>query len=55
MVKYYLHKKRWSDYKTNFTHFLREFMAYGISLQNIKNKKAKRTLELYVDYDLFNV
>ena len=49
MGKYHLHKKRWSDYKSNFTHFLREFKDYGASLKNTKNKKAKRTLEFYVE------
>ncbi len=52
--KYHIHVKKWAKAKPKCEHFLKEIKQYGITLQNIKNRKAKKTYEALCQFNLVN-
>lgn len=51
--KFHIHKKKWSGSKPNFIHFLQETKDYCTSLENIINKKARKTCHIFKEYSVF--
>ncbi len=52
--KYHIHAKKWAKAKPKCEHFLKEIKQYGITLQNIRNRKAKKTYEALCQFNLVN-
>lgn len=50
--KYHIHVKRWTKAKPNFEQYLKEIKQYGITLDKIKNKKARKTHEILCYFKL---
>ncbi len=50
--KYPIHVKKWAKAHPNCEHFIKEIKQYGITLHNIKNRKAKKTYEALCQFNL---
>jgi len=50
--KYHIHVKKWAKAKPSFEHFMKEIKLYGNSLDKIKNKKARKTYEVFCNFKL---
>jgi len=44
--------KKWAKAKPSFEHFMKEIKLYGNSLNTIKNKKARKTYEVFCNFKL---
>ncbi len=49
--KYHIHVKKWAKAKPNCEHFIKEIEQYGITLHNIRNRKAKKTNEALCQFN----
>ncbi len=52
--KYHIHVKKWAKAKPKCEHFLKEIKQYVMTLQNIRNRKAKKTYEALCQFNLVN-